>query len=213
MFGRFKAKEKMDKSIAMKEAQKVQYDEDNRVVIEVGLSNLDDFYSPYSYKTYEKMNPEVCEYINDEERRIERSENLALNIYTDSQVSNDEKKRIRQTVKRHYAEEITAIEYQLKRKMSLGLIFCFIGLVILFVEAAVHSLLNGIYIDTIIAVVGWLWLWDGLEIIFYDRGKLKRGQLQNYRIMNAKVHVRMYSKTIQREYGLGEFEEEKKDEQ
>ena len=69
------------------------------------------------------------------------------------------------------------------------------------------------YLDTILAVIGWLFLWDGLEVMLGDRSELKRKKIRSYRILNAKVHVRKYSLKIQREYGFGEFEDEDDDEE
>ena len=92
--------------------------------------------------------------------------------------------------------------------MMLGLICSVLGLLILLAEAIIYKVVSNMYLDTVMAVIGWLFLWDGLEIIFYERRDLKRKKVQSYRLMNAKVHIRMYSKTIQREYGIGEFEDE-----
>ena len=64
------------------------------------------------------------------------------------------------------------------------------------------------YLDTILAVIGWLFLWDGLEIIFYDRRELKLKKHYSTKLMDAKVHIRQYSKKIQREYGIGEYEDD-----
>ena len=68
------------------------------------------------------------------------------------------------------------------------------------------------YLDTILAVIGWLFLWDGLEVMLYERGELKRKKIQSMRLINAKVHVRKYSRKIQKEYKIGEFEEESDEE-
>ena len=207
MFKHLKTIKKINKSKAMKEAQQVDYDKDGRVVIDVGLKCAEDFFSPYSYRTYELMNPEVCDYINTCEANIPKSEEITLDIYTENLTSNEEKRRIRQTVKRHHAEEVIAINKKLRKNFWTGMFCSFLGLLILLIEAIIYSFVVNMYLDTVMAVIGWLFLWDGLEIIFYERGELNRKKVQSYRLMNAKVHVRMYSKTIQREYGIGEFEE------
>ena len=77
----------------------------------------------------------------------------------------------------------------------------------MFVEAILYVKFENMYLDTILAVVGWLFLWDGLEVMLSDRSELKRKKIRSYRLMNAKVHVRKYSKKIQREYSFGDYEE------
>ena len=92
-----------------------------------------------------------------------------------------------------------------------GIIIEIIGCIILLLEAILYHTFENLYLDTLLAVVGWLFLWDGLEVMLDDRSELKRKKIQSYRLMNAKVHVRKYSRKIQREYGFGEFEEEEED--
>ena len=197
----------------MKEANELDYDKDGRVQISVGLKDSDDFFSPYSYKTYEFMNPDVSDYINMCETSIPIKEELSIDIYTETQTSNEEKKRIRRTVKRHHAEQLVIVNSKLKRNFTQGFVFMLLGFLILFLEVALLHVFDNLYLDTILAVVGWLFLWDGLEIWLEDRAELKRKKIRSYRILNAKIHVRKYSRKIQREYGFGEFEEEDEEEE
>ena len=199
---------KMKKTKAMKEAKTIDYAEDGRAQINVGLREADNFFSPYSYLTYELMNPAVSDYIDMCESTIPESDEISIDIYTEELTDNDEKKRIRTAVKRHHAEEIVSIEKKLKRKTISGLIWSILGVLILLVEAILFTLFENMYLDTILAVLGWLFLWDGMEILLSDRSYLKRKLFRSYRLMNAKVHVRMYSRKIQKEYGIGEFVEE-----
>ena len=79
---------------------------------------------------------------------------------------------------------------------------------ILFLEGVLYAKVSNLYLDTIMAVIGWLFLWDGAEVFLWDRSDLNREKIKSYRLMNAKVHIRRYSEKIQREYGIGEFEED-----
>ena len=192
---------KMKKSKAMKEAKTIDYAEDGRAQINVGLREAADFFSPYSYLTYELMDPAVSEYIDMCESTIPEGDEISIDIYTEELTDNEEKKRIRTAVKRHHAEEIVSIEKKLKKKTISGLIWSVLGVLILLVEAILFTLFENMYLDTILAVLGWL-------LLLSDRSHLKRKLFRSYRLMNAKVHVRMYSRKIQKEYGIGEFVEE-----
>ena len=208
MFKRLKQIKKMEKSTVWKEAVHQEYDKYDRAIIEVGLKEVDEFYSPYSYRSYEFMNPEVVDYINMCEASIPVSEELAIDVYTETDTTNEDKKRIRSTVKRHHAEQLVIINKKLRKNLIEGLIFCILGFAILFAEAVLYSVFANMYLDTILAVAGWLFLWDGIEIIISDRSELQRKKLRSLRLLNAKVHVRKYSLKIQREYGIGEYEED-----
>ena len=211
MFRRLKKIRKANRSKAMKEAVELDYNADGSVQINVGLREAEDFFSPYSYKSYEFMNNDVNNYINKCESAIPVNEEISLDIYTEEPTTNEEKQRIRRTVKRHHAEEIVRINKKLHRNLVEGLVFSIIGCIILLLEAILYHTFENLYLDTLLAVVGWLFLWDGLEVMLDDRSELKRKKIQSYRLMNAKVHVRKYSRKIQREYGFGEFEEEEED--
>ena len=213
MFKKLKKIKKLKKSIAVKEANELDYDKNGRVQINVGLKSQENFFSPYSYKTYEFMNPEVSDYINMCEASIPVNEELSIDIYTETDTTNEEKKRIRRAVKRHHAEQLVIINKKLRHNLVQGILFSILGILILLAEAIVYSIVENMYLDTILAVIGWLFLWDGLEVMLGDRSELKRKKIRSYRILNAKVHVRKYSLKIQREYGFGEFEEEDDDDE
>lgn len=212
MFKRLKRIKKINKSVAVREANEIDYDEEGRAQINVGLKTADDFFSPYSYKTYEFMNPEVSNYINMNEASIPVKDDLSIDIYTEEPTDNEEKKRIRRAVKRYHAEQLVIVNKKLRRNFVQGLIFSILGILILLAEAIVYNIIENMYLDTLLAVIGWLFLWDGVEVWLDDRAELKRKKLRSYRILNAKIHVRKYSRKIQREYGFGEFEEEDDDE-
>ena len=212
MFKHLKRIKKINKSVAVREANEIDYDEEGRAQINVGLKTAEDFFSPFSYKTYEFMNPEVSNYINMCEASIPVKDDLSIDIYTEEPTDNEEKKRIRRAVKRYHAEQLVIVNKKLKRNFIQGLIFSVLGILILLAEAIIYNVVENMYLDTLLAVIGWLFLWDGVEVWLDDRAELKRKKVRSYRILNAKIHVRKYSRKIQREYGFGEFEEEDDDE-
>lgn len=196
---------------ALKEARSLDYNEDGSVQINVGLKSADDFFSPHSYLTYELMNPSVIEYINMNEASIPANEEISLDIYTETPTTNEEKIRIRKAVKRHHAEQLVITEKRLRKNLISGIIFSLIGVLILLAEAILYSIVQNMYIDTLIAVIGWLFLWDGIEVMLHDRYELVRKRNRSIRLMNAKVHVRKYSQKIQREYKIGDFESDEEE--
>ena len=207
MFKRLHTLKKLKRSKAVREANELDYNADGSVQINVGLKDSDDFFSPYAYKSYELMNTDVIEYINMCEATIPVKEKVSLDIYTETPTTNSEKIRIRKAVKRHHAEQLTIVNNKLKRNLIEGLIFSLIGFLILFVEAILYVKFENMYLDTILAVVGWLFLWDGLEVMLSERNDLKRKKIRCLRLLDAKVHVRKYSRKIQRQFKFGEFEE------
>lgn len=199
---------KLKKSTAIKEATELDYNKDGSVQINVGLKEADDFFSPHAYKTYEFIAPDVEHYIKRYEETIPLSEDVSVDIYTETPTTNDEKVRIRKALKRHYAECIVREESKYKKELKKGILFCVLGFIILMAEAIFIAFYDNFFLDTLLAVIGWLFLWDGLESLLYDKSEIKNRLIRLYRILNAKVHVRQYSRKIKREYGLEEETEE-----
>ena len=212
MFFKRKLAKKLEKTPAMREARQIDYTNDDRAIIDVGAKSADEIFSPYAYKTYELLNPGVVDYINMCAASIPQNDETSLDFYIEEPTTNTEKSRIRKAVKRHNAEQVVIINKKLFRSLLIGLLFCFIGLAVMILTAVFYTSLHAIYINEIMAIIGWMFLWDGLEYILEDRGELMRKKIRCFRLMNAKVHVRQYDRKIQREYGFGEFEEEEEEE-
>lgn len=208
---RRKILKKLKKNSAIKEAQDLDYNKDGSVQITVGLKESDDFYSPYAFWTYEFMNPEVKDYIETYESSIPIHESVSIDIYTETPTTQEDKKRIRRTVKRQYAESIIVTEREYKKNVWQSIIFFGIGIVLSIVEVLLFGMLENSYIDTILGIFSCMFAWDGLETLVYDCPIIKRQLIRQYRIFNAKVHVRQYSQKIKREYGLDEEDDEEDD--
>ncbi len=208
MFEKRKTLKKLRKTPAYKEAMEIDRDKEGRAVINVGVQETDQLFSPFAFKSYELLDSGVTDYIDMCESQIPIAEELSLVFNTEEKTTNEEKKRIRRAVKRHYAEKVVRLKYKNLKNTWTGLILSVLGLVVLFLEALLYEKVANFYLDTIMAVIGWLFLWDGAEVFLWDRNDLKREEIKSYRLMNAKVYIRQYSKKIQREYGIGEFDED-----
>lgn len=208
MLKKLKLLRKADRSVAMREAEELDYNKDGTVQINVGLKDADDFFSPYSYLSYELTNTEVIEYINMCEESIPDSEQLSIDIYTESNTTNEQKKRIKQSIKRYYAERIVRLKRKQKNNIILGIFYMILGFVVLLLESFFYDFFVSTHTVFLIEVVGWVFLWDGLETIMGEWSTIGEQKKQSYHLLNAKIHVRQYSKKIKREYGIGEYEDE-----
>ncbi len=207
MFGR-NILRKLKKSTPMKEAEKIEYDDQGNAIIEVGLKEIEDFFHPCSFKTYDIISKDVEEYIERFTDQIPAKDDLSVDVYTEEPTDNFDKKRIRHSVKRNYAEKIVTTNKKIKKTAWMGSILLILGIAFAAVEFLIYAIWPQNLVDLIISIVAWTFFWDGFEMLALDLPALREEQIKNYRLMRAKVHVRQYSKTIQREFGIGEFEED-----
>lgn len=200
---------KLKKSKVMREAEKVDYDKKGRAVINIGIESSDEFFHPYSYKTYDLVNPELIDYIEEVEAQIPPKEELSIDVYTEEATSNFEKKCIRESAKRHYAEKIVSLKQKSKKDLIIAMVLISLGVACAILEVWLWDIWQSQFVDIIVTIIAWTFIWDGFEMLIIDLPENRRMRFKCYRLMNAKVHIRQYSKKIQKDYGIGEFEDEK----
>ena len=136
MFGS-KTLRKLKKSTPMREAEKIEYDDQGNAIINVGLKELEDFFYPCSFKTYDMVSKDVIEYVEMFAGQVPQKENLSIDIYTEEPTDNFDKKRIRRAVKRHYAEKIFNQSKSMKKDILWGSILMLLGVLVAMLEFVV----------------------------------------------------------------------------
>ncbi len=192
MFRHFRNKDR--ENAFVKTANEIDYDDGGNAIIDMSIEKEEDFFSPYCHKKYELINTEVDAYLKTSEQGLPALDDIAIHIYTKKQPTKENEERICSAVKRHYAEELVFASKSLKNNIILGIVFSILGLVLLFVGAVLNQAYANYYLDSVAGVVGWLFLWDGMEIIFYDQKELIMKKRQSRRLMNAKIVVKTYDK-------------------
>ena len=207
MLKKIKMFKKIERSGVMKEAKQLDYNKDGSVQINVGLKNVEDFFLPYSFKTYELTNPDIIDYINMCEESIPKNERISLDIYLENKASKEAKQRIRHSIKRYYAEKIVRLKKEKHRNLLFGISYIVLGILLLLLESFFYDFFQKIHIEFLLDVVGWLFLWDGVETIIGEWDTIRQQLNQSYHLLNARIHIRQYGRRIQKKYKIGDFEE------
>lgn len=195
MSKRSKIIKKLKNSEAYKDAETLDYADNDAVIIPIGLKNVEDFFNPYSYKDYELVNPAVLDFIYDNEKIIPISESINIDIHTECSTNNADKKRIRETMKRQHAEQVIVTTKKLRQNLISGIFSFFAGIFILALALFLENsefFMSNILINTVM-ITAWVFVWHSIELLFIQRPTLKTQLIKNYRLMNAKVHIRKYS--------------------
>ena len=198
---------KLKKSTAMKEAESIDYDDSGRAIVNVGLKEAENFFHSCSFKTYDILSNDACDYIERFVDQIPVKDDICIDVYVEEETDNFDKSRMRQAVKRNYAEKIVNLNKRIKRDIWFGTILLVLGIAFGAIEFLIWSFWEQPLIDLIISIVAWTFFWDGFELLAIELPQKRAKQLRNYRIMKSKVHVRQYNKTIKREFGICEYEE------
>ena len=76
-----------------------------------------------------------------------------------------------------------------------------------------YEFFHQLHIEFLLDVIGWLFLWDGVETLISDWDSIRRQLSQSYHLLNARIHIRQYSRKIQKEYRIGDFEKDMEEKQ
>ena len=198
MSKRSKIIKKLKNSSAYKDAETWDYNDNDDVIIQIGLKNVEDFFNPYSYKDYELVNTELLDFIYTNEKTIPISESITLEINTECPVNKDDQQRIKETLKRQHAEDVIVVNKKLKQNFLSGIINFLLGVLILagtlFLENN-EFFMSNVLINTLM-IIAWVFVWKAIEQLFIERVRLKNLLIRNYRLMNAKVNIQQYKKTV-----------------
>ena len=192
---------------AYEDAKQIDYDENGNAIVTIGLKRVEDFYSPVCYRTYEMINKDVVEFIDENQRQIPIDKDINLDIFIEKRTTNEEKKRIRDTVKRQSAEDIVGLKKRYRGKLVSGIMFFLLGALLLLIGLLFNGEDSGsIFIETLV-IIAWVFEWDAIEALVFDTHNIKQKLIRKFQLLNAKVHVRQYSKTIIRQYDIDMDEE------
>ena len=196
---------------AVETAKTIDYDENGKAIVTIGLKKAEDFYSPVCYKTYEMINQDVVDFIDVNQRQIPVTDDINLDIFVEKRTTNEEKIRIRETVKRHSAEQVVDLKKRMKSKLISGLIYFFLGVALLLLGIMFDGEESSSVVVNTIIIIAWVFEWDAIEALVFDYRALRTRLIRKFQLLNSKVHVRQYSKTIIKQYDIDieEGEEEK----
>ena len=194
MFKSQKRLKAISRNERIKIAQNFDHTEDERAIIEVGARNYPSIISPYCVKNYLTLNPDFAEYIELNAKQVPLKDDLQLDIYLDSEPTKTEKVNVTNAIRVHFAEKIAAMKAASKRNFITALLLLLFGaalLVVCFISQLNNS--NEVFTN-LIDILAWVLVWDSFEKLIFERRKDTNEQINNFRIMKARVVFRPYEK-------------------
>jgi len=154
---------------------------DGRAHISVDLTNIDELYSPYSYK--EDMKPDIFEYIDEKTYYTPVEVPLVINLDV-GDVSDLRKSRIRKSFLDHYRLIYEDKRRELKINRAVAWVLFGVGMSALVVSAIAKLAMNAAQIPEIplvfemFQIFSWVFLWEAISKFFFQ-GREMRIQCMN----------------------------------
>lgn len=153
-------------------------------VIKVLMNNKEDFYNLYDPRKH-TINNSIMEYITEEAENIPFKYNVAIEFYTD-ELTDEEKVLIKKMIKNYYGLKVTNKNSVIKVSLVKAICLILLGALIVAYSALSNTFFNYIYVE-VVYVVGWVLLWEGIEIFLLSNNEDKV-QKKNYKqLYNAEV--------------------------
>jgi len=175
---------KLDKEI-LKDANYFSENE-NQIIIDVKIDNHNQLYSSFNYDNNESLNNEFCDYIWNNSKLAPINKDVTINIYDNT---NNDKTQIESAIKNHYRREYKQAKLNLN-KINIFTLGCMIaGVLCLLLLVFFHNAINNYYIDIILEVASWVFIWEAVDKFFIERPKQKRLCLQIQNLYFAKITI------------------------
>jgi len=177
---------------AIDEAEKIDYDKKGNAVISVGLKSKAEFYNPYCDNTYKMLNDDMLSYIELNARSIPNKKEISIEISTETTLSPEDKKQMKDTIQRQFAEKLTHQKRKLKFNLIGSLFLTIIGLGVLTLAVFLENLNISSILSNTIMIAAWVFIWDAVDNFFIKRPSMRMKYRLFKKLIKANVSIKKY---------------------
>ena len=168
--------------------------------ISLSLRNYEEIYNPYDYSQYKKrdMDEDFLDYIYDETLGIPLKHNVKLTMHIKEDLYDEEKtKNVKNAIKNNFTWRLGVNSQRLKELFQKCLLLLIAGLAFLVLTFGLNNFVSedntfvGIFGESL-SIIGWVFLWDLVEILVFDITKLLKKRRFLKRLINCKVEFETY---------------------
>lgn len=154
---------------------------ENKSVINMHISDDNNFLSPYSLEGKPVISSEIAEFLENSAKEFHPNNELVLNIYSNC-IDEDEQEIYPIAIKNYFDLQIKSCNFELERKTSIGLLFSIIGIIALgFMIVLSNRNIKELWVECI-DIFAWVFLWEAVDQLFIERGSLvtRRKRLSSF---------------------------------
>ena len=175
---------KLDKQISS--GSKYFSENDDSVTINVKSKDHEQIFSEYNYENKTNLNPNLCDYLWNNAKLAPLDKSLTIKIFDNSNLNKDE---VESAIKTHYRREYIETKDQLKKINLFTLACMLIGVLFLVALVFLHKLADNYYLDIIMEIVAWVFIWEAVDRFFLEAPRVKRKCMRIQQLYDAKVVI------------------------
>ncbi len=154
----------------------------NEINVELTIIDKTQFLSPFCGKK-KIISSEVASYLENILNYYHPKFNLTLNILT-KELTSKEEEQYKSAIINYYENNIIRIKRDLLRNLIISLIMLLIGAFFITIMLIINN--HPIW-STILEIIGWVFVWEAVDIFFFKRHELNRELRKSIQIKNAKI--------------------------
>ncbi len=169
--------------------KELKYNENGEALIECKIGKAEKIFDKFDLAQDRSITDEFEKYLLDEMEIIPLSDNVAINMYVDSDFTDENEKQVRKAIKNHFAFKITSDKVKMKSNDITAGIFFILGIICLALSPLIYkwseSTFMPLYESALILI--WFFLYEGAYMAFFDRSELKEHRYNMLRLYNADI--------------------------
>lgn len=172
-----------------------ELDEDGREIIDITISNHENILSPYSPDNKEIIDSSIADIINNSIKGTNYKKDVHLRI-TCNKYPPEKENLYKNAIINYYVNEFSDKERKLKNNLTIALI-TFILTIIGFIALVIVNNLDLYWaIIEFVDIVAWVFGWETVDLIFFQRQLIKNEQRIDLKIIFATITFQSNKKTL-----------------
>ncbi|MBQ9790747.1 MAG: hypothetical protein IJW24_04060 [Clostridia bacterium] len=174
----------LDKEIS--KGAKFYSENEETITINIKSQNHDQIFSEYNYEDKTTLNPNLCDYLWDNAKLAPLDKDLTIKIYDKSNLNSEE---VGCAIRTHYRREYVDAKNELKKINIFSLACMLVGIVFLIALAFLHNAFNNYYIDILLEISSWVFIWEAVDRWFLERPSIRRKCIRIQKLYSAKIVI------------------------
>lgn len=169
-----------------KKEHQFDYDEENRMIIDMEINQDDNFLDEFSQNDYPIVSTQIADYIEKVITAIKPSEKFTLRIHSDC-IDENKKRIYSKAIKNYYISKYIVEDRKLKNDKKLSFILGAFGIAVLALVIILEYSGNSVLWMRVFDIVAWVFIWEAVDIFAFKCKELKFNQLRYLNLIDMKI--------------------------
>lgn len=167
-------------------SREAERDDDGRELIKMQVLKDDGFLSPYSREGEPTISSEVADFLDNAIKSRTLKQEIHLEIASDA-IDEKEHAVYEAGVSNYYRSRIIDIDRRLKQNAVAAVAMAITAILILALYLVLELKNTGYVLLELVDITAWVFMWEAVDLFFFERKALKIEQLRDYRLYSAKI--------------------------